>query len=384
MRRTVAGLLAAFALAVVAPEAHGLTAPPPVAARAVLVSDARTGEVLASENADRRVPIASITKLMTVIVTLEHVRPRAFARAPASVSSVGESSIDLHPGDRLRVRDLIRAALIQSANDAAWTLAAKVGHGSVRAFVRMMNRKADALGLDDTHFVRPDGLDVPGHYSSARDVLELAQVAMRIPLVRRSVRLTTARIAGGRKLYTWNDLLSSFRGVVGVKTGHTDRAGWNEVALVRRRGISLYAVLLGSPERARRNRDLAALLRWGLSQYGRVEVVRAGRRYAAADLPYSNDRLGLVAPEPASAVVRLDRPLVERVVAPIMVSLPVARGDRLGEIRIYDGSHVLLRRPLVAARTVERPGVGGRVGWYAERALDEAGALVGDFAGLFR
>jgi D-alanyl-D-alanine carboxypeptidase (penicillin-binding protein 5/6) len=381
MRRFLAVPLAIAALVGV-PAARALTSPPPVDARSFLVEDAATGEVLGSNDADRRLPIASITKLMTVIVTLEHLSPHAFATAPASVSSVGESSIFLRPGERLRVSDLVKAALIQSANDAAWTLAANVGHGSVRAFVRMMNRKAAALGLAHTRFVRPDGLDTPGHYSSARDVLVLARTAMRFPLVRRTVRLTTARIEGGRRLHTWNDLLRTFRGVVGVKTGHTDRAGWNEVALLRRHGVGLYAVLLGSPTRAQRNSDLTGLLRWGLHQYGRVELVQSGRSYATADLPYSDGRLRLVAGRGAAAAVRLDRRLVERIVAPAVVRLPIARGEAVGEIRVYERGRLLARRPLVAPRTLGRPGVGDRLGWYAGRALDEAGDMLAGVAGF--
>ena len=363
--------------------AAALTALPVVDARAFLVTDARTGEVLVSEDADRRLPIASITKLMTAIVTLDHVKPRSFATAPASVSSVGESSIFLRPGERMRVRDLLEAALVQSANDAAWTLAADVGHGSVKRFVRLMNEKARELGLADTHFVRPDGLDVRGHYSSARDVLELARVAMSRPIVRSIVRERTARIAGGRMLHTWNDLLGRFPGVVGVKTGHTDRASWNEVALVRRHGVALYAVVLGSPTRGERNRSLSALLRWGLRQYAAVDAVRAGRAYATAELPYTDDDLPLVAATNVNAAVRVDRALVEKVVAPAVARLPVRRGDRLGEVQVWDGSRLVGRAPLVAARSVGRPGFGRKVGWYAGRTLDEAGSLLSGVAGVF-
>jgi serine-type D-Ala-D-Ala carboxypeptidase (penicillin-binding protein 5/6) len=382
MRRFVVAVLAFAALAVV-DQAGALTSPPTVRARAFLVVDASTGDVLSSRNADRRLPIASITKLMTAVVTLERAKPSDVVAAPPSVSSVGESTILLKPGERLRVRDLLKAALVQSANDAAWSLAAHVGHGSVRRFVRLMNAKAEALGLRHTHFVRPDGLDVRGHYSSASDVLELARVAMRRPLIRRIVRLRNARIAGGRRLSTWNDLLRTFPGVVGVKTGHTDRALWNEVALVHRHGVALYGVILGSPTRARRNRDLARLLTWGLAQYGRIKLLAARRVYATADLPYSDERLALVADRGAGGVVRLDHPLVEKIVSQAVVGLPVQRGSRLGEIRIYDGTRLLVQRPLVAAAAIERPGVGGRIGWYAGRALDEAGDMLAGVAGLF-
>ena len=172
-----------------------------------------------------------------------------------TAAGVGESSVHLLVGEKLSVRDLLAAALIQSANDAAFALAAGTA-GSVSEFVGLMNAKARQLGLTHTHFVRPDGLDVPGHYSSARDVLKLARVAMKKPLVRRLVAMQSATIAGGRSLFSWNDLLGRYPGLIGVKTGHTDAAGWCEVAAARRDGVTIYTVVLGSPTRAQRNADL--------------------------------------------------------------------------------------------------------------------------------
>ena len=149
---------------------------------------------------------------MTVLVTLEHARLDAVATVPEEVTTIGESTIFLREGERIPVRDLIEAALIPSANDAADTLAYYVGHGSQARFVAMMNAKARRLGLRDTHFVRPDGLDAPGHVSSARDVTKLARILMRRPVVRRIVRETSADIEGGRTIYTRNTLLYSYPG----------------------------------------------------------------------------------------------------------------------------------------------------------------------------
>ena len=376
MRRLAALVALAAALALPA-AAHALdAAPPPFDARAALVANGSTGEILYQKNPDRRLPIASITKLMTVLVALERAGPAEIVTVPAVASSVGESSIYLTAGEQIRVRDLIAAALIQSANDAAWALAAHGGTGDVRAFIRSMNRKARALGLDDTRFARPDGLDTPGNYSSARDVLALARAAMRKPLVRQLVRMRSTRIAGGRSLFTWNDLLSSFPGLIGVKTGHTLAAGWCQVAAVRRDGVTIYAVILGSPTREQRNEDLAELLEWGVSQYARLPLVRAGRTYGRAAVPFSEADLTLVAPATERAVVRLGRPLVQRVTVPAMVDLPVARGQRLGEVEVFDGSRLVARSPLVASEAVAEPSVGDRVGWYAGRALTNAGEML--------
>lgn len=357
--------------------------PPPVAGRAVLVANGQTGELLHTRNEDRRLPMASITKLMTALVTLERARPAEVVTVSGRAPSIGESSIFLQPGEQLPVRDLVAAALIQSANDAAFALAAHVGAGSVARFVRLMNEEAAELGLDDTRYVRPDGLDVPNHYSSAEDSFELARRAMEEPLVRRLVRKRAARITGGRSLRNTNDLLPKFPGLFGVKTGHTDLAGWSQVAAARRDGVAIYAVILGSPGRARRNADLAKLLEWGFDQYGRVTLIRGGERYASAAIPFSDERVGLVAAQGAERLIRLSDGVrfVERVVAPGMVDLPVERGEKLGEVVVLEGERVVARRPLVATRAVHELGFGNRMGWYADRALDEAGGMLGTVFG---
>ena len=223
-------------------------------------------------------PIASITKLMTVLLTVERTRPSDVVTVSARAASVGESSANLRAGERLTVRELLEAALIQSANDAADALADYVGKGDEERFVALMNQRARQLGLRDTHYVRPDGLDATGHVSSARDVTLLARILMHRPLVRQIVRQRAASISGGRTLHTWNDLLSSYPGIFGVKTGHTSKAGWNEVAAARRGPVTVYATLLGSPDRYERNADLTKLLDWGFSRYRSAQVVTKGQR----------------------------------------------------------------------------------------------------------
>jgi D-alanyl-D-alanine carboxypeptidase (penicillin-binding protein 5/6) len=339
-----------------------------VSARAFFVQDSATGEVLARRADRAQLPIASITKLMTALLALEHGRLGDVVTVRRSAASVGESSIHLRAGERLTVHDLLEGALIQSANDAADALADHVGGGSTTRFVALMNRRARALGLTGTHFVRPDGLDAVGHVSTARDVTRLAQVVMRRRAVRAIVRLRTDTIAGGRSLHTWNDLLGRFPGVYGVKTGHTSGAGWCEVAAVRRAGVTLYATVLGSPTRFQRNADLAALLRWGLAQYRPVWVVAPHRVYARVDPGYGRDAVPLVAARPVARPVPIDRPLVERVVARAAVALPVRRGQRLGEVRVFSGRRLVARRPLVAAVSVARPDLRGRLSFYARRA----------------
>ena len=349
--------------------------PPDVTGRAWLVQNAATGEVLLRHNERARVPIASITKLMTVLVALAHADLDDLVTVAPGAAAVGGSTINLRAGERLSVRDLVEAALIQSANDAATALATHVGRGSERRFVELMNAKARQLGLRETHFVRPDGLDAPGHVSSARDVTKLARVAMNRPAVREIVA-RSSDVAAGRPLSTWNDLLRTFPGVIGVKTGHTSGAGWSQVAAARGRGLTIYATLLGSPTRAQRNSDLAGLLAWGLSRYRVVPIVRPGHVYALVETPYGRSAVRLVAARPLVKVVRVDRALAERVVAPRAVSLPVRRGERLGRVEVWAGGRLLGTRALVAAEGVEKPGVAGRVRWYAGQTLSNAWELV--------
>jgi D-alanyl-D-alanine carboxypeptidase (penicillin-binding protein 5/6) len=172
-----------------------------------------------------------------------------------------------------------------------------------------------------------------------------------------------------------NDLLGSFPGTIGVKTGFTDDAGWSQVAAARRNGVTIFAVVLGAASRADRRADLERLLEWGLERYGRLQLISTERTYATASIPFSDERLRLVAEDPATALVRVDFPFRETVVAPVMVDPPVRSGQQLGEVctELPKGP---VCRPLVAASDVDEAGFRDRAGWYAGRALDHAGGML--------
>jgi D-alanyl-D-alanine carboxypeptidase (penicillin-binding protein 5/6) len=359
----LAVLLAACAL-----PAAAWAGAPPVRSTAYIIEDARTGEVLDSSNAHAHRPIASLTKLMTVLLTLQHHKLTDVVTVDPRAAAVGESSIDLAAGEQMTVSDLLKGTLIQSANDAADALALSMAP-DYPSFARLMNAEAAKLGLRDTHFVRPDGLDAPDEYSSAADITALARLVMHTRFVRETVRQETATISGGRTLHTWDDLLSQFRQTIGVKTGHTDLAGWCQVSAARGRGVTIYATLLGSPTRSERNVDLQSLLIWGLAQFRLVPAVASAHTYANVRVPYGRAPLALVAAKPLLTVARLGRPLTETVVAPVAVSLPIRRGEVLGRIEIRQGNLVVGRRDLVASRSINKPGLGGRLGWYAGRTL---------------
>jgi D-alanyl-D-alanine carboxypeptidase (penicillin-binding protein 5/6) len=356
--------------------AAGTPAPAPTAdAREWLVVNPVTGEVLTSHDADDPTAIASITKLMTVLVVLDHEPLSHVVSVDPRVTTVGQESANLRGGEMLTVGQLIEAALIQSANDAADALALSVSP-NFADFAVLMNAKAKELGLTSSHFVRPDGLDAAGEASTARDVTRLALDAMAVPFIRQTVDMANATIPG-HSLHTWNDLLGVLPGVFGVKTGHTDNAGWSQVAAIHGPGgLTVYATILGSPSRSQRNADLEVLLEWGLAQYRIDDVISGTHTYAQVELPYGRAPLALVASRPARAVVRVGHPLVERVVAPVAISLPVKRGEVLGRVQVWAGKKLVGERPLVASRAVGRPGLTGRISWYAGRTVHH---LVGFF-----
>jgi D-alanyl-D-alanine carboxypeptidase (penicillin-binding protein 5/6) len=370
-RALLALVVLAPALVFSGPAAGGGSLPsaPPVDARAYLVENADTGDVLVGKDVDTRLPIASLTKLMTVTVALQHVSLDRYVTVSAQAAEVGEESAGLETGERILVSDLVKAALVQSANDAADALADAASNGNRALFARWMNAQARALGLGHTHFVRPDGLDATGQYSSARDLIRLAEWAMEFRVVRQDVRLRRTTISGGRVLTTWNDLLGVFPGVVGVKTGHTDKAGWCQVTLLERDGVRIYVTILGSPTRARRNQDIAALLDYALSRYRSVEVVTAMDPLAEVKTSYGGAAVPVAAAGSLTLPVRVDRPLVERLVLPRTLSRPVERGERVGMVRVYSDGKLLGTRRLVATRSASKPDLMGKLDWYGGRTL---------------
>jgi D-alanyl-D-alanine carboxypeptidase (penicillin-binding protein 5/6) len=194
---------------------------------------------------------------------------------------------------------------------------------------------------------------------------------MGLAEVRQTVRLRSSTIPGGRVLRTWNDLLGVFSGVVGVKTGHTDDAGWCQVTLLERGGLRIYATVLGAPSRAQRNHDLIELLRFALSRYKLVEVVAARDTLAEVATEYGGPAVPVAASRPLLLPVRLDRPLTEELVIPRTLRRPVKEGQRVGEVRVRSNGKLLGKRPLVAMRSVARPSLFGKADWYGGQALHE-------------
>ena len=377
MRRAllaVVALVAVLATPVQASSADAPAAPPIAAASWYLVGE--DGDVLARRDAARAHAIASITKLMTAVVVLEHARLDDVVRVSPLAADVGESTVYLRAGEELTVADLLRATLVPSANDAAEALALHVGGGSAGRFVDLMNAKAAELGLRDTHFENPHGLDQRGHVSSARDVTTLLRYALGVSFIRDALQRSSVVLPGGRAFPSTDDLLQSWAPLVGGKTGHTQDAGWSETAAASRGGVTVYGAVLGSDTRSSRNDALRELLSFGLDQYRRVQVVDGARTYAQAKTGYGQPAVELVAPRTLVRTVRLGTPLVERVVAPSALALPVAKGERLGRVEVYDGNRLVASSNLVAADAVADAGLWAKAKWYATQTARNLLGLV--------
>jgi D-alanyl-D-alanine carboxypeptidase (penicillin-binding protein 5/6) len=355
--------VAAFAAFLQASSGAAQTAEPQIAAASwYLVGD--DGSVLARSDAGRERAIASITKLMTAVVVLESAQLTDVVRVSPRAALIGESTVYLRSGEELTVADLLRAILIPSANDAAEALALHVGRGSADRFVQLMNAKAEELGLTDTHFENPHGLDEAGHVSSARDATTLVRYALGVPFIRDSLSRPSVSLPGGRTFPTTDDLLESWAPLVAGKTGHTQEAGWSQAAAAERAGVTVYGTVLGSDSRGTRNEALRELLTYGLDQYRRVQVIDQGRVYAEAVAGYGQPDVHLLAPRTIVRAVRNDRALVERIVVPPALRLPVAKGQILGRVEVYDGNRLVAASNLVADKAVAEAGFLAKAKWY--------------------
>ena len=272
----------ALVLCMSATAAHA-AAPPPQAplAKTAIVVDGRTGEVMWARDAGRAPRRwRALTKLMTALLTLEQTRPSQVFTSPGYDPLPAESRINLGAGERMTVADLLRALLLESANDAAVTLADGIA-GSTPAFVAQMNERARKLGLDDTSYANPIGLDDPANYSSARDLAQLAVELLRKPRFARVVNRPQATLRSGdrvRVIDNRNDLVAANPWVDGVKTGHTNSAGYLLVGAAHGAGgARVVSVVMGEPSEAARDAETLELLRWGLERFERKRVLSRGQ-----------------------------------------------------------------------------------------------------------
>ena len=356
MRRLAAVAAAAvLALASAAPAAARVSRPSLATASAAILIDARSGAPLLEKDADARRPIASTTKLMTAFLVLERADLNAIFKAPAYDAAPAESQIHLGTGERMRARDLLGALLLESANDAAVDLAVGVA-GSREAFVEQMNQHARQLGLRDTHYANPIGLDDARNYSSARDLARLAARLMQNRIFAAIVDKPRAVLRSGaytRVVHNRNLLIGRYRFVDGVKTGHTSHAGYILVGAAHGHGGKVISVVLGEPSESARDADSLALLRYGIDQFHKVTAVRPNMPLAYAKVAHhSGMRIALVARRRSTYTLRRGQRLRLQVDAPAELSGPIPAGRRVGWVRVVYLGRTVRRLGLVTAKPV--------------------------------
>jgi D-alanyl-D-alanine carboxypeptidase (penicillin-binding protein 5/6) len=355
----VIGVVAFLTVASVAGAKRPGAAGPRLGAGSAILVDARDGHVLFRRDAGAREPIASTTKLMTALLSVERLPLERKLRAGPYRAATAESLINLAPGERMSVADLLRALLLESANDAAVTLARGAG-GSVQSFVTLMNRRATELGLTHTHYANPVGLDEAGNYSSARDLATLARVVLRRDFIAETVDMPRARLLTGahpRIIDNRNALVRRVPWIDGVKTGHTNQAGYVLVGAGKRKGAQLVSVVLGTSSEAARDADTLALLDYGFRLYRRVAPLRQGRPVAKARVAFFGDRKVAVQPARTVAVsVRRGERVRTLIDAPGELHGPLDQGSPVGRASVYVDGRRVGTVPLVTGAEVPKAG----------------------------
>jgi serine-type D-Ala-D-Ala carboxypeptidase (penicillin-binding protein 5/6) len=375
LRLALAAAAAAASLALVLAGPAG-AAPPAIRAPAAILFEPATGDVVFQRQADSPRPIASTTKLMTALLTLENARLSQSMTAVRYRPSPAESVVNLRAGERLTVADLLRALLMASANDAAATLATRIG-GSERAFVATMNRRARELGLHETHYENPIGLDAPDNHSSAADLVKLTLILRRNAFFRAVTDKRSTTLESGshpRTIVNRNTLVQAVRQVNGVKTGHTNSAGYILVGSATSRGVTVISVVLDEPSESARDADSLALLRYGLRRYHRVSPVRRGQGFAAVPLAHRGERAELVAARTVTRTARRSERLTTTLRnVPRELEGPLPAGARVGTIEVRWRGHIIARVPLVARDAVGAASLWQRaddlLGWTVAVAL---------------
>ena len=321
-----------------------------VSATNAIVVDATTGRVLYEKAPDKKALIASTTKIMTALVICEQCNVLDRISIPKEAVGIEGSSMYLQEGEILTVQDLLYGLMLHSGNDAAVALAIYCG-GTVEGFAELMNDKARVLGMNDTHFVNPNGLDAPGHYSTARDMAKLAAYAMENSIFYQTVSTKTVRV-GQRSLQNHNKLLWQVEGADGIKTGYTKASGRILVSSATRQGRRIIVVTMNDPNDWK---DHAALIEDGFSRYCVKELVQQGTVLGYAEVAGGESgKVELIAETGFSFAVAADEDLELVLPAPGFVYAPVVQGQQAGFAHVMLADTGVGKIPLIYGATVER------------------------------
>ena len=349
---------------------------------AAILIDEDSGAVLYEKNAEEKRPVASITKVMTLLLTFEAMEAGKISRedlVPVSehASSMGGSQIWLEAGEQMTLDDLLKAICVSSANDAAVAVAEYVG-GSEPAFVEQMNAEAARLGMANTHFENACGLDQEGHLSTAHDVAVMSrEVLLNHTEVRDYCSIWTDTLRGGEtQLVNTNKMLKSYQGITGLKTGTTSRAGVCIAASAERNGLRLIAVVLGAASGKERFEAAAALLDYGFSHYENAPVVIP--QDAPQSLPVERgtaEAVGLEYAAPQSILMQKGQgdALTAELDLPQELAAPVEAGARVGSVRLKCGEEQVGEFSVTAAQDVSALSFGYCFGCLAYSLVSSAG-----------
>ncbi|MGM9659861.1 MAG: D-alanyl-D-alanine carboxypeptidase family protein [Faecousia sp.] len=346
MKRFFAGAAAALlAAALVFPTPAGA-----VSARRAYVLDAVSGRVLFERNPDERSLIASTTKIMTALIVCEQCNVLDRMRIPKEAVGIEGSSMYLQEGEVLTLQELLYGLMLSSGNDAAVALAIYCG-GTVEGFAELMNDKARNLGLTGTHFENPNGLDSPGHYSTARDLAKLAAYAMENPIFYKTVSARNVKV-GQRYLTNHNKLLWRLEGADGVKTGYTKAAGRILVSSATRQGRRIIGVTIDDPDDWN---DHCQLISEGFSRFQVRQIVSAGQCVGTREvLGGENSRVQVLAAEDFSYALAVEECPQTVLPGPGFVYAPAVEGADAGYAYVLIEGNAVGKFPVVYGATVEQ------------------------------
>ena len=349
MKKILCAVLAVFLWMVGCPRAA--YAAPSLSARAAVLMEASTGQVLTESAAHERLPMASTTKIMTALVALEHADLSQPVQISEKAVGVEGSSVYLKAGEILTMEQLLCALMLESANDAAAAIAIEIA-GNIESFADLMNETAQRIGLTDTHFTNPHGLDNAEHYSSAYDLAMLARYALQNPDFARIVSTYKTNIPLGgdegiRVLINHNKMLKYYSGAIGVKTGYTKRCGRCLVSAATRDGVTMIAVTLSAPDDWR---DHTAMLDYGFSLYECAELAQPGQiRCALSCLGSTTEYVSASNRDGVSLILPREHGEITHVIeANRYLCAPVTAGDTVGEIVFFCDGTEIARTPLYA------------------------------------
>lgn len=312
---------------------------------AVIMSGA--GELLYGLEPDLMLPVASTTKLMTALVVLEHCDPEQVAEIRSEWCGAEGSSMYLRPGDRYTVRELLTGLLLVSGNDAAVALA-NICAGDMTDFVAMMNDRAKSLGMKNTHYLNPHGLNEAGHYSTARDLATLMIACMENPLFFELIGLKSATV-GEQVLINHNRLLARYPGCIGGKTGYTQVAGRCLVSCAERGGTRFVCVTLSDPDDWN---DHVRLYDWAFSRFEERVLTDAELGWKVPVLCGERDSVSVVPAKDLRFLVPKDQELTVSAELPYYVFAPVVRADVAGSISVYLQEDLLAQADLIYTEDV--------------------------------